>query len=60
MSQFTNPSQLNEGEASTEVFLQPMGFADILDTAFSLYRSHFRLFAGISVVTLSTTNQADF
>ena len=50
MSQPTNPPQLTEGKASAKVFLQPMGFADILDTMFSLYRSHFRLFVGISAV----------
>ena len=50
MSQSTNPSQLNEGEASTGIFLQPMRFADILDMTFSLYRSHFRLFVSISAV----------
>ncbi len=29
--------------------LREMGFADILDTTFSLYRSNFRLFIGITV-----------
>ena len=32
--------------------LQPMGFTDILDGMFSLYRSHFRLFVGIAVIYL--------
>ena len=34
------------------IILQPMGFADILDTMFSLYRTHFRLFVGIAAVYL--------
>ena len=50
MSQPSNPPQLNKGESSTGVLLQPMGFADILDAMFSIYRNHFRLFAGISAV----------
>ena len=45
MSQPTDSSQPNESEASTGVFLQPMGFAEILDAMFSIYRNHFRLFA---------------
>ena len=49
MSEPSNPSQLDKGEASTAP-LQPMGFAGILDTTFSLYRNHFRLFVGISAV----------
>lgn len=36
-----------EREAS---ILHPMGFAEILDTTFSLYRKHFRLFLGIIAV----------
>ena len=50
MSQPSNPSQLDKGEASTGMSLQPMSFTDILDTTFSLYRNHFRLFVGISSV----------
>ena len=38
------------GEAVTTTSLQPMGFTDILDTTFSLYRNHYRLFLGISAV----------
>ena len=49
MSKPSNPSQLDNSEASTAP-LQPMGFAGILDTTFSLYRNHFRLFVGISAV----------
>ena len=47
MSQPSNPPQLNKGESSTGVLLQPMGFADILDAMFSIYRNHFRLFVSI-------------
>ena len=50
MSQPSNPSQLDNSEASTGAPFQPMGFAGILDTTFSLYRNHFRLFLGISAV----------
>ena len=52
MSQSTDPSKLNEDEGSAEVFFQPMGFTDILDSTFSLYRNHFRLFSRIAVVCL--------
>lgn len=50
MSQPSNASQLNQGETSTGLSLQPMSFTDILDTTFSLYRNHFRSFVGISAV----------
>lgn len=50
MSQPSNPPQIDKGEASTGASLQPMGFADILDTTFSIYRNHFRLFASISAI----------
>lgn len=36
---------MNSGAEPTTVSLQPMQFADILDSMFSLYRRHFRLFA---------------
>ncbi len=42
--------QASDGEVTTTTSLQPMGFTDILDTMFSLYRNHFRLFLGISAV----------
>ena len=45
-------SQVSDSEASPTTSLQPMGFTDILDTTFSLYRNHFRLFLGISAVYL--------
>jgi len=42
--------QTSNNEASTTTSLQPMGFTDILDTIFSLYRNHFRLIFGICIV----------
>lgn len=45
MRQLKGSSQTNNGEETTTASLQPMGFADILDSMFSLYRGHFRLFA---------------
>ena len=50
MSHPSNSSRLNQGETSTGVSLKPMGFADILDTTFSIYRKHFPLFLGISAI----------
>ena len=47
MSRPSNLPQLDKGEASTGASLQPMGFADILDAMFSIYRNHFRLFVSI-------------
>ena len=44
-----NPNADN-GETTTPVSFQPMGFTDILDTTFSYYRDHFRLFVGISAI----------
>ena len=43
-------SQASDGEVSTAASLQPMGFTDILDSMFTLYRNHFRLFASICSV----------
>ena len=45
-------SQINNGETSALTSLKPMGFSDILDTTFSIYRKRFRLFLGISAVYL--------
>ena len=42
--------QASDSETTTMTSLQSMGFTDILDTTFSLYRNHFRLFLGISAV----------
>ena len=50
MLQPNDSSQTNNSEASTTTSLQPMGFTDILDTIFSLYRNHFRLIFGICLV----------
>jgi hypothetical protein len=44
-----NPNAGNS-ETTTPISFQPMGFTDILDTTFSFYRDHFRLFVGISAV----------
>lgn len=38
------------GETSLTTSLRPMGFTDILDTIFNLYRHHFRLFVCIFAV----------
>ena len=50
MLQPNDSLQTNDSEASTTTSLQPMGFTDILDTIFSLYRNHFRLIFGICIV----------
>ena len=50
MLQSNDELQTSNDEASTTTSLQPMGFTDILDTIFSLYRSHFRLIFGICIV----------
>ncbi len=40
-------SQSSNSESAATTSLQPMGFTDILDTIFSLYRNHFRLIVSI-------------
>ena len=45
-----NPSKSNNSEMP---ILQPMGFTDILDAMFSLYRRHFGLFLAIAAVWYS-------
>ena len=50
MLQPNDSLQTNNSEASTTTSLQPMGFTDILDTIFSLYRNHFRLILSICTV----------
>ena len=50
MLQSNDSSQTSNSEVSPTTVLQPMGFTDILDTIFSLYRNHFRLIFGICVV----------
>ena len=44
-----NPN-MSSDEVVVRTSLQPMGFMDILDTVFSLYRNHFRLIFGICAV----------
>ena len=56
-------SPANSRENTSIASLQPMGFADILDAMFSIYRNHFRLFVSIcgvyffwiTVLNLSTS-----
>ena len=43
----TDTVQANNSNTST---LQPMGFSEILDTIFSLYRQHFLLFLGVIAI----------
>lgn len=47
MLNLTDTVQANNSNTST---LRPLGFSGILDTIFSLYRKHFRLFLGIIAV----------
>ena len=49
MQEHSDLAQTNSNETDT-TRLQPMGFTDILDGMFSLYRDHFRLFLGIVAV----------
>ena len=42
----------SNSEVSPTTSLQPMGFTDILDTIFSLYRNHFRLILSICAVPI--------
>ena len=48
----TDAAQANNSHTST---LRPMGFGEILDTTFSLYRKHFPLFLGIVAVDFCGT-----
>ena len=50
MLQANDSLQESNAEESAAPSLQPMGFSDILDSMFSLYRRHFRLFLSISAV----------
>ena len=50
MLQPNDSSQASDSEDTPVASLQPMGFTDILDSMFSLYRNRFRLFATISSV----------
>ncbi len=42
-----NPADTTQANSSNMLALQPMGFSEILDTIFSLYRKYFLLFLGI-------------
>ena len=50
MLHLNDSSQMNHGTTTPSTLLQPMGFSDILDTTFSIYRKRLRLFLGISAV----------
>ena len=50
MLHLNDTSQISNSEAATKTSLRPMGFTDILDTTFSIYRKRLRLFLGISAV----------
>ncbi len=50
MLHLNNSSQKNNGESIATTSLQPMGFTDILDTTFNLFRNSFRLFFSICTV----------
>ena len=47
-----DPTDSSKSNNSEMPILQPMGFTDILDAMFSLYRRHFRVFVGIAIVDL--------
>ena len=51
MQEHNDLAQTNDSETNTTP-LQPMGFADILDGMFSLYRNHLRLLLTIAAVYL--------
>ena len=42
----------NSEPTSGILTLKPMGLGDILDTTFSLYRQHFRLFLGLVIFSV--------
>ena len=50
MLQANDSSQERNGDETAAASLQPMGFTDILDNMFSLYRNHFELFMRICSV----------
>ena len=49
MQKMLSPN-MSSNEVSTTASLQPMGFMDILDTLFGIYRNHFRLIFSICTV----------
>ena len=59
MQEHNDLGQVNSSDSGTTP-LQPMGFTDILDGMFTLYRNHFRLFltiAGVSLVLSFSVDQ---
>lgn len=50
-----NPTDATQAANKNTPILQPMGFGEILDTIFSLYRKHFPLFLGIAAVDFCGT-----
>ena len=58
MQEHNDLGQVNSSDSGTTP-LQPMGFTDILDGMFSLYRNHFRLFLTIAVVYLVLSFSVD-
>lgn len=50
-----NPTDATQAANKNTPILQPMGFGEILDTIFSLYRKHFSLFLGIAAVDFCGT-----
>ena len=50
MLQSNDSSGVSDGDETGATSLQPMGFTDILDSMFSLYRNHFRQFVSICSV----------
>ena len=50
MLQSNDSSGVSDADETGATSLQPMGFTDILDSMFSLYRNHFRLFVSICSV----------
>ena len=47
-----SPTDTGQATNSNTSTLRPMGFGEILDTIFSLYRKHFRLFMGIAALDI--------
>ena len=47
------PANSSKSKNPETPILRSMGFTDILDAMFSLYRRHFRLFVGIAAIYLA-------
>lgn len=58
MQEHNDLGQVNSSDSGATP-LQPMGFTDILDGMFTLYRNHFRLFLTIAVVYLVLSFSVD-